>query len=65
MAFGPAGPTHKSQETFVTATPPPAIVDTFHVEPGYTKNARAFQSGPQGNTSSGVAHNWPDTYQRP
>lgn len=61
----PAGPTHKSLETYLTATPPAANVDTLHPDPGYVKPARALQFGPQGNTSTGIAHNWPDTFERP
>lgn len=54
---------HKSQETYVTATPPPVIPVSF--DPGYIKPARSLQFGPQGNTGAGAPHNWPDTFQRP
>jgi hypothetical protein len=56
---------HKSIETYVTATPPPAIVDVLHPDPGYIKPARSLQFGPQGNSGAGQPHNWPDTFQRP
>jgi hypothetical protein len=59
---GPQG-THTSQETFVTATPPPKIPGPL--DPGYVKPIRTLQMGPQGNTSQGVAHGWPDSFQRP
>lgn len=63
----PQGPTgnHKSQETYVTVTPPAPIVDVQHPDPGYVKQARTLQVGPQGSTSPGVSHAWPDSFQRP
>lgn len=64
MAQGPTG-NHQSQETFQTATPPPKIVDTLHPDLGYVKPARALQFGPQGSTSQGTPHGWPDTFQKP
>lgn len=62
MALGPTGK-HNSIETFVTATPAPAIPQS--VDPGYVKPVRALQFGPQGSTSPGTVHNWPDSFQRP
>jgi hypothetical protein len=62
MALGPTGK-HNSIETFVTATPPQP--QPVRLDPGYQKPVRALQFGPQGSTSAGTAHNWPDSYQRP
>ena len=56
---------HQSQETYITATPPPKIVDALHPDPGYVKPARSLQFGPQGNVAPGTAHAWPDTFQKP
>jgi len=62
MALGPQG-NHKSQESYLTATPP--IANAGPVDPGYVKPIRTLQFGPQGNTSAGIAHSWPDSFQRP
>jgi hypothetical protein len=62
MSLGPTG-THNSRDSYVTATPPPPIPQSF--DPGYIKPARTLQFGPQGSTSPGQGQNWPDSFQRP
>lgn len=64
MALGPKG-THASPDTYSTAPTTVANNNQLDVDPGYQKPSRLLQFGPQGNTSIGVAHNWPDTFQRP
>lgn len=64
MAFGPKG-NHASQETYSVAPTSVSNNNILRPDPGYVKPIRAQQFGPQGNTSPGQAHNWPDTFQRP
>lgn len=63
MALGPAGQ-HASQDSFST---PPTSVPNNNIltpDPGYVQQPRSLQAGPQGNTSPGVKHGWPDSYHK-
>lgn len=64
---GPQG-NHQSQDSYLTATPPPPIPQS--VDPGYVKPARTLQFGPQGSINGAVqakgnGTGWPDSFQRP